>query len=109
MRQWSFSSVRELIGNHKPFFPFQQGLILVSEHKKEHFFESAQRQKAISGIYLTRRQRPEALEPGLEICKFQPRFIKGIFECTSWLNVSVFFFGMIGVFERESHQNYYVK
>jgi hypothetical protein len=62
--------------------------------------ESAQRQKAIGQIYFTMTGRPEAVQPGLEIGKFQPWYREGIFECTSCQN---------GSFRREDGRNFLKK
>jgi hypothetical protein len=47
-------------------------------------------QKAIGGIYFTRKWRAETLQPGLEFDNFKPRLKSGIFKCISWLNGSFF-------------------
>ncbi len=64
---------------------------------KKHSSGWARCQKAIGGIYFTKKWRAETLQPGLEFDNFKPRLESGIFKCIYWLNGS--FLGvMIGVF-----------
>ncbi len=44
----------------------------------------------MGGIYFTEMWGSEALEHGLEIGKYQPMFVVGIFEYMSWVNHSFF-------------------
>ncbi len=57
---------------------------------KWHLSEWARCQKAIGGIYFTRRCRAETLQRGLEFDNFQQRLKSGIFKCISWVNGSFF-------------------
>jgi hypothetical protein len=57
---------------------------------KMHLSEWARCQKAVGGIYFTTKWRAETLQPGLECDNFKPRLKRGIFNCISWLNGSVF-------------------
>ncbi len=52
--------------------------------------ESEVNQKAIGGIYFTKKWRAETPQPGLEFDNFKPRLKSGIFNCISWLNGSSF-------------------
>jgi hypothetical protein len=53
---------------------------------KKHWSERARCQKAIGGIYFTKKWTSETLQPGLEFENFKPKLISGIFKCISWLN-----------------------
>jgi hypothetical protein len=57
---------------------------------KKHLSQWAQCQKAIGGIYFTKKWRAETLRPGLEFDNFKPRLKSGIFKCISWLDGSLF-------------------
>jgi hypothetical protein len=58
---------------------------------KKHSSEWSWCQKAIGGIYFTKKWwRAQTLQPGLEFDNFKPRLESGIFKCISWLNGSVF-------------------
>jgi hypothetical protein len=50
---------------------------------KKHSSEWARCQKAIGGIYFTKKWRAETLQPGLEFDNFKPRLKSGIFKCIS--------------------------
>jgi hypothetical protein len=72
---------------------------------KKHLSEWARCQKAVGGIYFTKKWRAETPQPGLEFDNFKPRLRSGIFKCISWLN-SLFLGAMNGVFwKRESRTN----
>ncbi len=58
--------------------------------KKKHSSDWARFQKAIGGIYFTKKWRAEILQPGLEFDSFKPRLKSCIFKCISWLNGSIF-------------------
>jgi hypothetical protein len=55
---------------------------------KKHLSDWARCQKAIGGIYFTKKWRAETLQRGLEFDNFKPRLKSGIFKCISWLNGS---------------------
>ncbi len=57
---------------------------------KNHPSEWSQCQKAVGGIYFTKKWRAETLQPGLEFDYFKPRLENGIFKRISWLNGSSF-------------------
>jgi hypothetical protein len=65
---------------------------------KKHLSDWVRCQKAIGGVYFTNMWRAETLQPGLEFNNFKPRLEGGIFKCISWLNGSLFWEVMIGVF-----------
>ncbi len=69
---------------------------------KKHLSEWAQCQKAIGGIYFTKKWRAGTLQPGLEFDNFKPRLKSGIFKCISWLNGSSFEGWWSGLSERGS-------
>jgi hypothetical protein len=48
--------------------------------------EWARYQKAIGGIYFTKKWRAETLQPGLVFDNFKARLESCIFKCISWLN-----------------------
>jgi hypothetical protein len=58
---------------------------------KKHSSEWARCQKAVGGIYFTKKWSAETLQPGLEFDNLKPRPQSGIFKCTSRLNESFFF------------------
>ncbi len=60
------------------------------DYGKKHLSDWARCQKAIGGIYFTKKSRPETFQPGLESDYIKPRPISGIFKCISWLNGSFF-------------------
>ncbi len=72
---------------------------------KKHSSEWARCQKAIGGIYFTKKWRADTLQPGLEFGIFKPRFESGIFKCISWPNGS-FFGGDDWRFLKEGVKNY---
>jgi hypothetical protein len=57
---------------------------------KKHSSDRARSQKAIRGIYFTKKCRAKTLQPGLELDNFKPRLKTSIFKCISWLNGSFF-------------------
>ncbi len=57
---------------------------------KQYLSECVRCQKAVGGIYFTKKWRAEALQPGLEFDNFKPRLERSIFKYISWLNGSVF-------------------
>jgi hypothetical protein len=57
---------------------------------KKHLSDWAWCQKAIGGIYFTKKWRAETLQPGLEFDNFKPRLKSSIFKCISWMNSSFF-------------------
>ncbi len=72
---------------------------------KKHLSDWARCQKAIGGIYFTKKWRSETIQPGLEFDNFKPPFKRGIFNCIFSLNSFFFFFGvMIGFSERGSQR-----
>ncbi len=71
---------------------------------KKHLSEWARCQKAIGGIYFTKKWRTETLQPGLEFATFKPRLKRGIFKCVSCLNGS-FFWGWWSVFSERGSQD----
>ncbi len=96
-KQWwkkldSVNCVRELRDNFKPRFAFQQWNKGWSWNMKlkKHLSEWARCQKAIGGIYFTKKWRAETLHPGLEFDNFKPRLKSSIFKFISWLNGSFF-------------------
>jgi hypothetical protein len=56
----------------------------------KHLSDWARCQKAICGIYFTKKWRAETPQPGLEFDNFKPRLKNGIFNCIFWLNGSFF-------------------
>jgi hypothetical protein len=50
---------------------------------KKDLSERARCQKAIGGIYFTKKRRAETLRPGLEFDNFKPRLESGTFKCIS--------------------------
>ncbi len=72
------------------FSAVKQGLIREQEAEQKHLSEWARCQKAIGGIYFTKKWRAETLQPGLEFDSFKPRLKSSIFKCISWLNGSFF-------------------
>ncbi len=61
-------------------------------------------QKAIDGVYFTKKWRAETLQPGLEFDNFKPRLESGIFKCISWLN-GLFFGGWWWGFSERGSQD----
>ncbi len=57
---------------------------------KKHWSEWARCQKAVGGIYFTKKWRTDTLQPGLEFDNFKLRLKSCIFICISWLNGSFF-------------------
>jgi hypothetical protein len=57
---------------------------------EKHLCEWARCQKAIGGIYFTKKWRAETLQPGFEFDNFKPRLKSGIFKFNSWLTGSFF-------------------
>jgi hypothetical protein len=91
MWTWQFTGVRSVkISN--PDIPSSTETGVNSEIRswKKHLFEWARCQKAIDGIYFTKKWRAENLQHGLEFDNFKPRLKSGIFKCISWLNGSCF-------------------
>ncbi len=56
-------------------------------------------QKAIGGIYLTKKWRAETLQPCLEFVNIKLRLKSGIFKCISWLNESILGGWWLGLFK----------
>ncbi len=83
----------------------KQGLILEEEAEKKHLSEWAQRQKAIGGIYFTKKWRTETLQPGLGFDNFKPWLESNIFKCISCLN-GLFFGGDVRGFLKEGVRTY---
>jgi hypothetical protein len=78
-------------------FPaLKQGLILEQEAgESNHFFDWVLNQKAIggiTGIYSTEKRRAETLQSAWKFDDFKYRLKSCMFECTSLLNWSFFFF-----------------
>jgi hypothetical protein len=68
-----------------------------------HLSEWVRCQKAISGIYFTKKWRAETVQPSLEFDNFKSRLKTDIFKCISWLNGLLLLGVMIRVFwKRES-------
>ncbi len=90
MLRWSFSGVYKLRDNFKPRFTFQQWNRGYSWNKKllKKLCDWARCQKAIGGIYSTKKWRAETLQPRLEFDNFKPRLKNNIFKCISWPNGS---------------------
>ncbi len=103
MWRWSFSNFRVLRDNLKLRFAFQLWKRRLSWNKKlkKHLSEWASCQKAIGGIYFTKKRRAETLQPGLEFDNFKSRLQSGIFRCISWLNSSFFRGGDRGFLKEE--------
>ncbi len=59
-------------------------------------------QKAIRGIYFTKKWRAETLQPGLEFDNVKPRLKSSTFRCISWLKGSFFLGWWSGFSERGS-------
>ncbi len=55
-----------------------------------HSSDWARCQKAIGGIYFTKKWRAGTLQPGFEFDSFKPWLKGGIFKCISWLKGSFF-------------------
>jgi hypothetical protein len=93
MWRWSFSGVRELrddSSNPSLLSTWETGVNPGIRSWKKRWYEWAWCQKAIGGIYITKRWRTETLQPGLEFDDFKPRLESGIFKCIFWLNRSFF-------------------
>jgi hypothetical protein len=69
---------------------------------KKHLSEWAQWQKAICGIYFTKKWRTETLQPGLAFDNFKPQLKSSIFKCISWLNGSFLGGDDLGFWKTES-------
>ncbi len=72
------------ISNHNLLFISETGVNSGIRSWKKHSSEWAWCQKAIGGIYFTKKWRTETLQPGLEFGNFKLK--SGIFKCISWLN-----------------------
>ncbi len=57
---------------------------------KNHLSEWARCQKAVGGIYFTKKWRAETVQPGLEFDNIKPGLESGIFKCISWQNGLLF-------------------
>jgi hypothetical protein len=78
------------ISNPDSLFSSKAGDSLWIRSGERHLSDWARCQKAIDGIYFTKKWRAETLQPGLEFDNFKPRLKSGIFKCISWLNGSFF-------------------
>ncbi len=95
MWMWSCAGVRELPDNFQTTIDdslssSETGVNFGIRSWKKHFSEWAWCQKAIGGIYSTKKWRAETLQPGLEFDYFKPWLESGFFKCISWLNGSIF-------------------
>jgi hypothetical protein len=68
----------------------KKGLILKYKKLKKIVSEWARCQKAIGGIYFTKKWRAETQQSCSEFDNFKPWLKSSIFKCISWLNGSVF-------------------
>ncbi len=109
IRRWSFTSVWDFCDNSKPRFAFQQWnsgwCCYRCWKKKKHLTHIARREKAIGGVYFTKKWRAETLQPALKFDNFKPQFNCGIVKkypgWTGW------FLGvMIAVFFKEGVKAY---
>ncbi len=69
---------------------------------KKHLSDWARRQKAVGGVYFTKKWRAETLQPGSEFDNFKPWLKSGNFKYISWLNGLFFGRGWSRFSERES-------
>jgi hypothetical protein len=61
--------------------------------REKHTSDWAKSQKAIGGIYVTKKWRAETLQPGMEFDIFKPQLKSSIFNCVSQLNGPFFSWG----------------
>jgi hypothetical protein len=88
MERWLFSASGSsvTISNPDSLSSSETGVNPVIRSWKKHLSEWDRGQKAIGGIYFTKKWRAETLQPGVEFDSFEPRLRSCIFKCISWLN-----------------------
>jgi hypothetical protein len=110
---WSFSGAHELTDNFKPQWVsssnWYRSILVRRRSWKKHIFDWAHRQKAIDGIYFTKKSRAETLRRGSELGNLKPLLTISIFKCISWLN-GLRFWGhwLIVIFRKEGENLYLV-
>ncbi len=72
---------------------------------RKHLSECARCQKAVGGVYFTKKQRAVTLQPCLEFDNLKPRLKRGIFNCISWLAERLVFLGWWSSFSERRRKN----